>query len=131
MDNSVVHFELPADDHERAKKFYAETFGWGETDMDGPLGKYTVVQTGPADEKRMPKMPGFINGGIGPRMGNLMHPSIVINVKSIEESTKKIEASGGMILGEKMLVPNMGNYLYFRDSEGNVCSIWESLPSGV
>lgn len=128
MDNSVVHFELPADDHARAKKFYAEAFGWGETDMSGPLGKYTVVQTGPVDEKRMPKMPGFINGGIGPRMGNLMNPSIVINVKSIDEASKMIEAAGGKILGERNLVPNMGYYIYFRDSEGNVNSIWETLP---
>jgi len=26
--NSVVHFEIPADDVERAKKFYSENFGW-------------------------------------------------------------------------------------------------------
>ena len=24
----VVHFEIPADDLERAKKFYSDNFGW-------------------------------------------------------------------------------------------------------
>jgi predicted enzyme related to lactoylglutathione lyase len=25
---TIVHFELPADDVERAKKFYSDLFGW-------------------------------------------------------------------------------------------------------
>ena len=26
--NPIVHFELPAKDKERSKKFYSEVFGW-------------------------------------------------------------------------------------------------------
>lgn len=125
--NSVMHFEIPADDQERAKKFYGDVFGWGKFDMDGPEGKYTIVQTGPVDEQHMPTKTGFINGGIGPRMGDLMHPSITIIVDSIEEAGKKITAAGGSVLSEKKLVPGMGYYAYFKDSEGNTTGLWESL----
>jgi uncharacterized protein len=28
MDHTIVHFEIPADNPERATKFYCELFGW-------------------------------------------------------------------------------------------------------
>ena len=34
----VVHFELPADDPERAVKFYEGVFGWQIQKWDGPQG---------------------------------------------------------------------------------------------
>lgn len=32
MRNSIVHFEIPADDVSRAKKFYEDVFGWKISD---------------------------------------------------------------------------------------------------
>ena len=32
MPNSIVHFEIPADDLRRAKKFYERAFGWKISD---------------------------------------------------------------------------------------------------
>jgi len=49
--NKVAHFEIPADDKERAKKFYNETFGWQITDF--PIGGdviYSCAQTVATDE---------------------------------------------------------------------------------
>jgi hypothetical protein len=32
---SIVHFEIPVDDLNRAKKFYSQLFGWKLQDMQG------------------------------------------------------------------------------------------------
>ena len=34
---TIVHFDMPADDIERAKKFYSELFGWKIERMPGPM----------------------------------------------------------------------------------------------
>ena len=52
----VVHFEIPADNPERANKFYADTFGWEISKMPGPED-YWMLKTGPQDD------PG-IGGGL-------------------------------------------------------------------
>ena len=58
---SVVHFELPADDVERARKFYSKTFGWNVMPM--PEMEYTMVGTGPATAEGMPSEPGTSGAG--------------------------------------------------------------------
>ena len=53
--NRVVHFEIPADDLERAKKFYGENFGWKLHQLGPEMGSYVLVQTGPTDDTGMPQ----------------------------------------------------------------------------
>ena len=57
----VVHFELSADDPERAIKFYENAFGWKTEKWAGPMD-YWLIMTGPEDE------PG-IDGGLSKREG--------------------------------------------------------------
>jgi len=59
MSGRVVHFELPVDDQERAKAFYAGAFGWDLADVPGM--SYTMVTTTPSGD-RGPTDPGAING---------------------------------------------------------------------
>jgi uncharacterized protein len=40
---------------------------------------------------------------------------------------KKIEAEGGKVIVPKGEVPDMGYYAYFKDTEGNVMGLWESM----
>ena len=47
--NRVAHFEIPAENLDRAKKFYSEND--------------VLAHTGPTDDKGMPQDKGFINGG--------------------------------------------------------------------
>src|SRR5207245_3607982 len=62
----VVHFELPADNEERAKSFYQKVFGWDISKYPGM--EYHVVGTTEVDPKtRMPTQPGAINGGLTKR----------------------------------------------------------------
>ena len=49
--NRVVHFEIHADDVERAKKFYQDVFGWEMQRMGTDFGNYVLVMTGPGPEK--------------------------------------------------------------------------------
>ena len=44
---SIVHFEIPADDIERAKKFYSNLFGWKIEGMPGmePGMEYLMIDT--------------------------------------------------------------------------------------
>ena len=125
MTNSVVHFEIPADDFERAQKFYTDAFGWNLQHM--PELEYTMVMTTESDEQGMPKTPGSINGGMGKRQSPTSeHPTVTIGVEDIDKAFELISAAGGSPLGEKMAVAEMGWAAYFTDSEGNVVGLWQT-----
>ncbi len=129
MTGEVGHFEIPADKPDRARKFYAATFGWKMNEMEGM--NYTMVSTGPVNEQGMPKEPGFIGGGIGPRGKNLEHPVVTIIVDEIDEAVKKIEKNGGTITQKKTAVGDdtMGWTAYFRDSVGNTIGLYQWPPN--
>ncbi len=117
----VVHFEMPAQDRVRMADFYTRTFGWEAKLLGEDMGNYVTVTTSPADDKGRPVMPGSINGGFFPVNNDspALYPSIVIAVENIRESIKKVEKSGGKILGELMDIPGVGQYISFLDTEGN------------
>src|SRR5262249_37574013 len=80
MPNSIVHFEIPADDVKRAKKFYEKALGWKITDpwkMD-----YFLVETKEKGEDG-------INGGLMPRKNPGQPFMNYISVDSIDASLKK------------------------------------------
>jgi predicted enzyme related to lactoylglutathione lyase len=124
MSNSVVHFEIPADDFDRAHTFYQDAFGWNMQHM--PEMQYTMVSTTETDEQGMPANPGAINGGMGQRQSpHAEHPTVVIGVDDIDKAVEKVSSAGGSALGEKMSVGDMGWAAYFKDSEGNVIGLWQ------
>ena len=125
--NKVVHFEIPAEDMKRAQDFYHEVFDWEINEL--PEMKYTIVQTGPLNEKRMPKESGFINGGLMEKQNEFQYPVVTIDVEDIEEAGKKIADHGGEMIKDKMEVGDMGWAAYFRDSEGNLIGLWQSKKS--
>lgn len=123
----VVHFEIPADDIERAKKFYSEIFGWKISDWpmsDGSV--YVGVRTVDVDEKTyMPKEAGAINGGILKRSEIVNTPQVTVSVPSIDDCIEKIKSAGGKVLTGKHPIENIGFYAYVHDSEGNLLGLWE------
>lgn len=125
MSGEVGHFEIPADKPDRARKFYEATFGWKMNTL--PEMDYTMVSTGPVDEKGMPKEPGFIGGGIGKRGDALEHPVVTIMVDEIDDAIQKIEKNGGKILRPKtpLAEGTMGWSAYFKDSEGNTVGLYQ------
>ena len=122
----VVHFEIPADDVERAKRFYGSIFGWEMADM--PEMGYTIVNTTPVDEQtQLPSEPGAINGGMYRRSADTPSvPVLMIDVSSVDDALKEIEAAGGRVLSPRTDIPGMGAFAYFTDPEGNALGLWEN-----
>ncbi len=122
----VVHFEIPADDVERAKSFYGSVFDWGLNTMEMGEGEYTIVTTSPVDDSMMPTEPGAINGGLMERSDLTPSPVITIGVDDIEQSLKEVEAAGGSTVTPRTPIPGMGAFGYFKDPEGNIMGLWET-----
>jgi len=125
--DKVVHFEIPVDDRARAKEFYGSVFDWDVEDQDMGGSVYTTATTVAVDEKMTPKEPGAINGGLMDRTKDTPAPVITIGVDAIDDSLKKVEASGGTTITPRTEIPTMGAFAYFRDSEGNVVGLWETF----
>ena len=128
----VVHFEIQADDVERAKTFYGEVFGWSFQDWSQATGStYLGVQTGPDDQ------PG-INGGL------LQRPAPVpaggqgtnafvctMQVDDYDQAEKRILAAGGQVALPKFALPGMAWQGYYLDPEGNTFGIHEPDPGAA
>ena len=125
--DGVVHFEIPAEDLDRAKQFYAAAFGWESQTM--PMGDgtdYTTVTTIPVDPNTMmPTRPGSINGGLVERSGAMPAPVVTIGVTSIDDALGKVTSSGGSVVAARTEVSG-GAFAYFHDSEGNLMGLWET-----
>jgi len=115
----VVHFEIPADDPERAAKFYEDVFGWKIQRWDGPFD-YWLVTAGPEDE------PGIHGAIMTKEMGDAVRNTI--QVDSLKEAMENIEKEGGEMLTEKGDIPGVGSMAAFQDPEGNVFVIMEPEP---
>jgi predicted enzyme related to lactoylglutathione lyase len=126
--DKVVHFEIPVDDTARAKEFYGSIFDWDLSDSDMGGGMvYTTAGTVATDENMRPTEPGAINGGNMKRTSDTPTPVITIQVDSIDEALKKIEAGGGSTVQPRTEIPDMGAFGYFKDSEGNTMGLWENF----
>jgi predicted enzyme related to lactoylglutathione lyase len=128
MSGRVVHFEIPYDDGDRARRFYAETFGWQLQEMPGM--EYTLVVSGPSGD-RGPSEPGFINGGMLAREESAAPgPVVVLDVEDIDACLAAVERAGGAVVVPKQPVGAMGFTAYVKDPEGNVIGLWETAPQG-
>jgi len=125
IDHTIVHFEIPADNVEKLRKFYSKLFGWKIEKFPGPM-EYWMIETVPIDKKGMPIRPG-VNGGMMKRQQPEHKPVNYIAVESVDEYTKKIEALGGKALVPKMEVPGIGWWALALDPEGNQFAILQSM----
>jgi predicted enzyme related to lactoylglutathione lyase len=122
----VVHFEIHADDPERAVLFYTTVFGWTVSRM-GDID-YWLLSTGPDGE------PG-INGAILPRSGErppLGAPIVgmvtTAQVDDLDAALTKVLELGGDLALDKMKIPGVGTVAYVHDTEANVVGILQ--PEG-
>src|SRR5437868_3229965 len=93
MNNRPIHFEVQADDAERAKKFYENALGWKieKSNMPGVGMDYWMVMTGEG--------PG-IDGGLYKRTDSprkLKSFDCTIVVDDIDKVVAAIKANGGTI----------------------------------
>ena len=118
MAHNICHFEVPAEDVERAKRFYEGLFGWKIEAAEGGYNLITVGEPGP-------------NGGMMKRMAPGQGITVYINVESVGDYSKKLQSLGGNILMPKTAVPTMGYFAVFLDTEGNALAIWEVNPQAA
>ena len=116
----IVHFEIPADNPERASAFYARALGWEFQAFPGPMS-YWLVRTG-ADGT-----PG-INGGMMKREAPGQAPVLVAGVESVDASSVQVTKAGGVNVVPKMAIPGVGWCAYFQDTEGNIFGIFQDDP---
>ena len=116
--NTVIHFEIQADDIERAKKFYEKALGWKISQMmkkeEGGLDYWGVEtrESGPG-----------INGGMYKRPEKADEKAYLydctVAVDDLEASMAAVKASGGSITREKSEIPGVGWFANAKDTEGN------------
>ncbi len=117
---NIVHFEIPADDVERARKFYGELFGWKIEKFTGPTPiDYWSITTG----KEAGQM--GIDGGMMQRQDPRQQTIVYIDVPSVDEYMDKAKKLGGSVCVPKMAVPGMGYFAVCLDPENNGFGIWE------
>jgi len=123
----VIHFEIPADDPERAYAFYQDVFGWRINPM--PEMQYALVQTADTDESGAVLTPGAINGGMLRRQGAITGPVVTISTDDLEATLAQVEKAGGTVVVPKTAVGEMGFSAYVTDPEGNVVGLWQNAAA--
>ena len=107
---SIVWFEIPADNPERANAFYSNLFGWKINPFPGN-GDYWHIDTGGADDSP---------DGALKRRENPQEPVVnYVSVNSVDKFADKISKLGGKICMAKTAVPQMGYFAVCQDPEGN------------
>lgn len=131
----VVHFEMGYNDKGRMVKFYQTVFGWETEVMGSEMGNYVVAHTTATDDKGMVSTPGNINGGFYAKTDSpdSQAPSVVIAVDDINQAVEEVKKAGGKIKGsmnekgeksmEPMMIPGIGLWVSFEDTEGNRVSM--------
>jgi len=125
----VVHFEIHAEDVQRALAFYQAVFGWKVEDWSDFAGMpYFGVLTGEDDQ------PG-INGAIMQRQGANMAVGgpvagavLTVQVEDFDATAATIEANGGTVALPKSAMAGMAWQGYFHDTENNVFGVHQPDP---
>jgi uncharacterized protein len=124
-----VHFEIHAENPERAAKFYAELFDWEIKKWDGPVDYWLVMTSG--DD---PDAPG-IDGAIMKRMGANPDPKdptpvigyiCSVDVEDVDATQAKAEKLGATMAVPKMPIQGVGWLVYLKDTESNIFGITQA-----
>ncbi|MGZ4520870.1 MAG: VOC family protein [Mycobacteriaceae bacterium] len=128
----VVHFEIQADDVERAKAFYTNVFDWHFEDYGKFTGStYWGIVTGPEDQ------PG-INGGLlqrpapAPAVGQGANGFVcTVGVSDYDETERRVIEAGGQVALAKTALTGMAWQGYYVDTEGNTFGIHQPDPEAA
>ena len=125
VDNTIVHFDIPAENPEKLKTFYSKLFGWNIYRCPGPI-EYYMIETVPVDETGAPVRPG-VNGGMKKKDHPKLKPVNYILVDNIDMSIQRIKSLGGTITQPKQQVTGIAWIAHAIDPEGNPFAIMQSL----
>jgi predicted enzyme related to lactoylglutathione lyase len=118
MANLVSHFEIDADDVERARRFYESVFGWKISPW-GPPNYYLIDagggMSGDIRERRNPASPG--NAGF----------VITVTVDDLPAITAAVVKHGGTIATQAFRIDGVGDLMYFNDTEGHRVGVMQRI----
>ena len=117
MGKKVVHVEFPAQDVDRAQKFWEAVGGWSIKDSGMPGMDYRMFQEGGGDW----------GGAVYPNMED-DGPIVYIGSDDIDADLAKVRELGGEA-NEKQPIPSVGWFARCKDSEGNPFSFFQSDES--
>jgi predicted enzyme related to lactoylglutathione lyase len=117
----IAHIEFPADDLERAKRFYGAVAGWDFGQMPD-FGDYEMFRNGEGT-----------GGAIGLRGRNVGQSiRIYINVDSLEDAVVAALANGGAEVEPPTEIGGgMGRFAVVRDPEGSEVGLWQAPPAAA
>jgi predicted enzyme related to lactoylglutathione lyase len=118
MANSIVHFEIPAQDTKRARGFYESVFGWS---FRPPLPEFEYHMTQDLEPV----------AAIYPQQSGEQGPIVYFNTDDIDAAVAKVRDGGGDA-DEKQPIPEIGWFARCKDTEGNSFSLFqadESVPA--
>jgi uncharacterized protein len=113
----ISHVEFPADDVERAKRFYAAVAGWEFKPMEG-LPDYELFSTAEG-------MGGAI-GARGSSVGSTLR--VYITIPDLEKATAAALENGGRAVEGPIDVEGVGRYAVIVDPEGTEIALWQNPP---
>jgi len=116
--STITHFIVPADDMERAKKFYAELFDWKIEKFPGPIDYYAITATDKKGEEGL-------GGGLVKREEPQEAIVNYVDVPSVDEYIAKVKKLGGKVVVPKTAVPGIGYGAVCIDTENNTFGLWE------
>jgi len=111
-----MHFEIPAENPQRAMDFYTKLFGWQFHRWEGPM-EYWTIMTGEG--------PG-INGGLMTRRDPAQPCVNTVEVADLDASLAAAEAGGGQCVVPKMAIPGIGWLAYCKDTEGHIFGMMQN-----
>ena len=121
---TIVHFEIPTDNLQRARTFYGDLLGWKIEKYEDPNNpssmEYWLITT--TDEKGEKALMGGMMQREQPQQQILNY----IDVPSIDEYASKVEKLGGKVVFPKSAVPTMGYFAVCLDTENNTFALWET-----
>jgi uncharacterized protein len=118
MAGRLIHFEIPAHDAERAKRFYNSLFGWSFGDWDGPV-EYSMTEAG-----------GGPGGAVYPRQGDEAGLRIWFDTDDLDAHIKQVRKLGGEAT-DRQAIPGVGWFTLCKDTEGNEFGIMLNDPSAA
>jgi len=117
MAGEIVHYELQAEDADRAQAFWSGLFGWSFQGSGTPDMDYRMTQIN--------ERSGAAIFASEQRQG---HPNVYHETDDIDASIAKVRQLGGHA-ENKAPVPGHGWFAACKDTEGNAFHLWQGDPS--
>jgi predicted enzyme related to lactoylglutathione lyase len=119
MAGGIVHIEFPAENADRATKFWNGLFGWSFQDSGMEGMDYRMAQAGEQT-----------GAAVYPSEDRSGYPNYYFATDDIDASSDKVRELGGQAEA-KAPVPGHGWFAACKDSEGNAFHLWQQDSSAA